>query len=155
MFHYILLFHLQSFRASSGPYLYRLTRSDLDIWIGLGHLCFIRVMPPLHICVPSDIFSLHADISICDMMFFKIVTCQGFSVARSVVASITCKIMYNMITKTKKNTLLRVIPTMTFIDLLLANLLAFYLAYPLAFYLAYFLANVLAYTSWHSIRHIF
>ena len=34
---------------------------------------------------------------------------------------------------------------MTFIDLLLANLLAFYLAYLLAFYLAYLLAYVLAY----------
>ena len=42
-------------------------------------------------------------------------------------------------------TLLRVIPTMTFIDLLLANLLAFYLTYLLAFDLAYLLAFYLAY----------
>jgi len=46
-------------------------------------------------------------------------------------------------------TLLRVIPTMTFIDLLLANLLAFYLTYllasDLAFYLAYLMAFYLAY----------
>ena len=46
-------------------------------------------------------------------------------------------------------TLLRVIPTMTFIDLLLANLLAFYLTYLLAFdpafYLAYLLAYILVY----------
>ena len=48
-----------------------------------------------------------------------------------------------------KITLLRVIPTMTFIDLLLANLLAFYLTYLLAFdpafYLAYLLAYILVY----------
>ena len=44
-----------------------------------------------------------------------------------------------------KNILLRVIPTMTFIDLLLANLLAFYLTYLLAFDLALYLANLLAF----------
>ena len=48
-------------------------------------------------------------------------------------------------TADNKITLLRVIPTMTFIDLLLANLLAFYLTYLLAFYLAYLLAIYLAY----------
>ena len=42
-------------------------------------------------------------------------------------------------------TLLRVIPTMTFILLLLANLLAFYLTYLRAFYLGYLLAFYLAY----------
>ena len=72
----------------------------------------------------------------------------------------------NKITQKNKVTLLRVIPTMTFIYLLLANLLAFYLryllafylAYLLAFYLAYLLAYVLAYlrhTIWHSTWHIF
>ena len=42
-------------------------------------------------------------------------------------------------------TLLRVIPTMTFIHLLLANLLAFYLANILALYLAYLLAFYLTF----------
>ena len=54
--------------------------------------------------------------------------------------------IYDNVTKI---TLLRVIPTMTFIDLLLANLLAFYLPYLLAFdpafYLAYLLAYILVY----------
>ena len=45
-----------------------------------------------------------------------------------------------------KNILLRVIPIMTFIDLLLANLLAFYLTYLLAFDLALYLANLLAFS---------
>ena len=45
----------------------------------------------------------------------------------------------------KKNTLLRVIPTVTFIDLLLANLLAFYLTYLLAFDLAFYLAYLLTF----------
>ena len=42
-------------------------------------------------------------------------------------------------------TLLRVIPTMTFIDLLLANLLAFYLTYLLVFDLAFSLAYLLTF----------
>ena len=51
-------------------------------------------------------------------------------------------------------TLLRVIPTMTFIDLLLANLLAFYLTYLLAFDLAS-IWHIFWHSTWHSFWHMF
>ena len=77
-----------------------------------------------------------------------------FGMICTYVSSMMCHAMYRIFSIII--TLLPVIPTMTFVDLLLANLLAylltfylafyleFYLAYLLAFYLAYFLAFYLA-----------